>query len=215
MKSSKPQLLQVVVSAMAIETLLAFNVALIAAIVSPGPASLMAVKTTLSSGPRAGIAMGCGLGLMASLWTLLALLGLESVFMVFPWAYMAAKIAGAVYLLYIAWRMWIGASKPIEASAQSTAHAFRQGFFVNLLNPKSVLFAAAVLIVIFPRNMDWLENTIIVLNHFLIEIAFYAVLATGLSTPAITRKYLRAKIYLDRGAAVVLGALGLRLLSNR
>ena len=72
---------------MTIEHLIAFNLALLAAIASPRPALLMAVRTALSAGRRAGIAMGCGLGLMAAAWTLMALLGLEAIFRLFPWAY--------------------------------------------------------------------------------------------------------------------------------
>ncbi len=43
-----------------------FNIVLIAAIASPGPAMLMATQTSLSAGRAAGIAVGAGLGLMAA-----------------------------------------------------------------------------------------------------------------------------------------------------
>ena len=45
------------------------------------------------------------------------------------------------YLLYLAYRIWRDASAPVEARGEPARHAFRQGFLVNLLNPKSVLFA--------------------------------------------------------------------------
>ena len=200
---------------MTFEQLLAFNVALLAAVVSPGPALLVAIRTTLSAGRPAGIAVGCGLALMAAAWTLMALLGLEAVFRLFPWAYTAARIAGALYLIYIAWRMWRGARDPIAAQARPARHAFRQGFLINLLNPKSVLFAAAVLIVIFPQDMTWSDNAAVVLNHLLVEILFYSVLAVCMSTAAVSRQYLRAKVYVDRVASLVLGGLGLKLLAGR
>ncbi|EDQ02868.1 indolepyruvate ferredoxin oxidoreductase, partial [Sulfitobacter indolifex HEL-45] len=57
---------------MEISHLIAFNIALIASILSPGPAFLIALKTTLSSGRQAGVAVGLGLGLVASFWTLAA-----------------------------------------------------------------------------------------------------------------------------------------------
>ena len=66
--------------------LLAFNLTLLAALASPGPALLLALRTSLVAGPRAGIATGLGLGAMAAGWTALALLGLEAVFVVVPWA---------------------------------------------------------------------------------------------------------------------------------
>lgn len=197
---------------MTIEHIMAFNIALLAAIASPGPALLVAVRTTLGAGRVAGVAIGCGLGMMAAIWTLMALLGLEGVFQLFPWAYTAAKITGALYLIYIAWKTWKGARKAIDGKAQPAGHAFRDGFLINLLNPKSVFFAAAVLIVIFPAGMEPIEKGFVVLNHLALELVFYTGLAFVMSTEAVSTQYLRTKPYLDRFAAVVLGALGLRLL---
>ena len=49
----------------------------------------------------------------------------------------------------------------------------------------------------------------------MIELVFYSLLAFGMSTSAARAAYLRAKVYLDRIAAVVLSALGLRLLFGK
>ena len=200
---------------MTIEYLLAFNIALIVAIASPGPALLLAIQTTLSAGRRAGIAIGFGLGLMASIWTLMALLGLEAAFQIFPLAYTVVKIAGAVYLLYLAWKMWGGARKNIETRMIPAKQSFRQGFTINALNPKSMLFAAAVLIVIFPTGMTLFENSIVVLNHFIVEVVFYTAIAFGMNTPTMSNQYMKARVYIDRTAAVILGGLGVRLLVNQ
>ena len=200
---------------MTIEHLIAFNIALFAAIASPGPALLVAIQTTLKSGRRSGIAIGCGLGLIAAVWTLMALLGLEAIFQLVPWAYAFVRIVGACYLIYLAWGMWRGARDKLEPAARPARHAFRQGVLINLTNPKSVLFAAAVLIVIFPAGMSPVENALVVINHLVIEILFYTALAIGMSTSAVSSAYLKARVYIDRAASIVLGALGLRLLVGR
>ena len=57
-----------------------------------------------------------------------------------------AQLAGAAYLLYSAYRMWRSAGVPAKALIKPAGRAFRQGFLVNLFNPKSVLFAAAAVI---------------------------------------------------------------------
>ena len=197
------------------EQLVAFNIALLVAIASPGPALLMATHTSASRGRAAGIAVGVGLGLMAALWTMMALLGLAVVFELFPMVYTAARILGGAYLLYLAYKMWRNASAPIDARIPPPRHAFRQGFLVNLLNPKSVLFAAAVLVAVFPAGLTVAESFVIVINHFLVEVAFYTSLAFCMSTQAVSTRYMRAKAYIDRGAAIVLGALGIRLVLSR
>ncbi|MCZ0954981.1 MAG: LysE family translocator [Rhodospirillaceae bacterium] len=193
------------------EQLVAFNIALLVAIASPGPALLMATHTAASRGRSAGIEVGIGLGLMACTWTMMALLGLAVVFQLFPMVYTGVKVLGGAYLLFLAYKMWRNASAPIDARFPLARHAFRQGFLVNLLNPKSVLFAAAVLVAVFPAGLSVAESFVIVINHFMVEVAFYTTLAFCMSTQVVSKRYMQAKVYIDRGAALVLGALGTRL----
>jgi threonine/homoserine/homoserine lactone efflux protein len=195
--------------------LIAFNMALLAAIASPGPAFLVAVHTTVTDGTRSGIIVGLGLGLKAAMWTLLALLGLESIFLLMPWVYMTAKICGALFLCYIAFLTWRHATSPSHYNANRQRSAFRNGVLINLLNPKSVLFAAAVLVVIFPADLTAWEIGVIVTNHLAIEIIFYTALAYVMGSEAIRNTYLQAKKYLDRGASVILLSLGLSMLFQK
>lgn len=195
--------------------LITFNIALLAAIASPGPAFLVAVHTTVTDGTRSGIIIGLGLGLTAAMWTLLALFGLESIFLLMPWVYMTAKICGALYLCYLAFLTWRNATSPIHNSAKRRVNAFRDGVMINLSNPKSVLFAAAVLVVIFPADLTAWEIGLIVTNHLAIEIIFYTALAYVMGTDVIRSSYLQAKKYLDRGASIILLSLGLSMLFQK
>lgn len=195
--------------------LIAFNVTLAAAILSPGPAFLYLVRTALTGGFRAGMTAGAGLGLIAAGWTGAALLGLEVIFAIFPWAYVTLKLLGAGYLLWIAWGLWRHARTPLSDSAPSHAGAFWGGALVNLGNPKSVLFASAVLVVIFPPGMAAWEKLAIVGNHLVVELVFYATISALMATRQARETYLRMKPVFDRVAAGVLAMLGLRLLFVR
>ena len=195
---------------------LAFNAALLVAMASPGPALLLLTQTALSSGRARAILTGCGLACVAALWTLAALLGLELVFAVFPAAYGVMRTAGALYLVYIAWRTWRSARTPLSQAPQVPArHAFRRGALINLLNPKAVLFAAGVLVVVFPPDLGAVQIAFVAANHLVVEVVVYALLATALSRPAARRAYMAAKTGLDRACAVVMAGLGLRLLAER
>lgn len=197
--------------------LIAFNLTLLVAIASPGPALLFALRANLTGGARRGLATGTGLAVMATTWTLLALLGLESFFLLFPWAYLALKLTGAAYLIWIAIGIWRKARLPMAMTVDQprTRVAFFSGLLVNLANPKAVLFASAVLLVIFPRDLVLWEKALIVGNHLVIELLFYSGFALLLSTRHARNGYLRLKPLLDRIAAAVLGTLGLRLLMER
>lgn len=195
--------------------MIAFNAVLLASMASPGPALLLALRTTLVHGSRAGIRTGLGLGLVAALWTACGLLGLDVVFALFPWAFFMVKTCGALYLLYLAWGIWRDARKPLPNVATTGQKHFLTGMLVNLSNPKSVLFAASVLVVIFPPDLSLLQKSLIVLNHLVVEWIVYTCFAALLATPAARAGYLRLKPLFDRAASAMLGFLGLRLLIGK
>lgn len=201
---------------MTLAHLIAFNLTLLAAIAMPGPSLLYLSRTALAHGRAAGVAAALGLGVMAALWTLAALLGLQTLFTLFPWAFVAMKTAGALYLLWIAFQTWRSANTPLgEAPATSNRRFFLSGLLINLGNPKSVLFAGAVIVVIFPAALSGADKALIFANHLIVECMVQPALAILLSTSAVRRRYLGLKPLLDRIAAAVLGALGLRLLLDR
>lgn len=195
--------------------LLAFNIALLVSMAAPGPALLYALRQSIAGGFATGLATGAGLGLIAACWTGAALLGLDIIFTLFPWAFVALKVFGAGYLTWIAYQLWRDARTPVSDSANPQSRAFLGGMLVNIGNPKSVLFAASVLVVIFPPDLLLWEKAAITLNHFIIELAVYALFAALLSTAKARSGYLRLKPVIDRFAAACLGALGLRLLIDR
>ena len=195
---------------------IAFNLTLLAAMAAPGPAFLLVLRNSVANGRRAGVLTGLGLGLIAALWTAAALAGLAVVFEIVPWLYTAMKTGGALYLIYLAWGMWRGAAQPLETQAASASRrAFTSGIIVNLSNPKSVLFAGAVIVVIFPAGLSWTDSALIVANHLIVEICVYTAMAFGLSGAPARAAYLRLKLWADRIAAGIMGALGLRLLFER
>jgi threonine/homoserine/homoserine lactone efflux protein len=204
------------VTELTLAQLLAFNLTLLAAMASPGPAFLLVLRNSVARGRRAGILTGLGLGLVAAMWTGAALLGLAAIFEVVPWLYMAMKAGGAAYLLYLAWGMWHRARTPLEPGSLAPARrSFREGLIVNLTNPKSVLFAGAVIVVIFPAGLSLGDSLLIVANHLLVEITVYSGMALGLAAAPARAGYLRLKVWMDRIAAGVLSMLGLRLLLEK
>jgi threonine/homoserine/homoserine lactone efflux protein len=195
--------------------LLAFNAALFLAVAAPGPAFLVCVQASLAGGRRAGILTGAGLGVMAGLWTLAALLGLDTLFALYPYAYTALKIGGAALILFVAIQVWRGARAPIVPAPDiSKRRAFFRGLLLNLGNPKSILFSAGVLLVIFPPGLSGTEMALVTVNHIALEIFVYSTVATLLSRDDVRARYLAFKPHLNRVMALVLGGLGLRLLGT-
>ena len=197
--------------------ILAFNATLLAVLVSLGPAMLIALRATLLGGRGQEIMTGMGLSIMAGLWTGMALLGLAAIFALFPWAYTTAKVTGAAYLIWLAVKMWRSAHQPLGAvSGEMTGHrAVRTGIYANLANPKSMLFATSVLVVIFPQDMTLASKALIVANQFVVGFIACTAFAIVLSTPLGRAGHLALKPVLDRGASLILGAPGVRLIFTK
>ncbi len=193
--------------------LAAFNVALFFAVAAPGPAFLVCTQTSLLGGVRAGVMTGLGLAVVAGLWTLAALLGLDALFEAVPEAFEAMKRGGAALVLLFAVVAWRTADAPLGAVPRiSSRRAVLQGAALNLANPKSIIFAAGVLLVIFPSGLNGADIALITVNHIVLEFVVYSALAWALNRPAIRARYIAAKPTVLRIMAVVLAALGLRLL---
>ncbi|WP_371153593.1 LysE family translocator [Jannaschia sp. 2305UL9-9] len=193
--------------------LLAFNVALLVAVAGPGPAFVLCVQASLRGGRREGIVTGAGLAVVAGLWTLAALLGLETLFSVFPLAYTILKVGGAFLVLAFAVHTWRTASDPVATAVPTPSRqAFLRGVLLNLGNPKSILFSAGVLLVIFPPGLSGPAMALITVNHMLLELAVYATLATLLNRAIVRDRYLAMKPVISKATALILGGLGLRLL---
>lgn len=130
------------------ETLVAF--ATVTALVAyfPGPALLYTAAQTISHGRKAGLMAMLGIHLGCYLHVFAAAFGLSAVFKHVPELYMAVKIAGALYLIWIGIgmiRSRLGAADQPLAPAKTVKRALLDSFIVEVLNPKVALFFIALL----------------------------------------------------------------------
>lgn len=131
----------------------AFLIASFILAVTPGPAVLYIVARSAAQGRRHGLASVAGVTLGNLGSAIGTSLGLAALFAVSSLAFAAVKYAGALYLLYLGIQAIRRAGNRglIRAAEPSTAGAaFRDGFVVALLNPKTAIFFAAFL----PQFMD-------------------------------------------------------------
>lgn len=185
------------------------------ALASPGPAFIALSHSAINETRTEVLAFGLGLALTATLWCGLALYGLTAFFKFVPWLYTAMKLAGGVYLIYLATKIWRGATARLPETGNTPKHgakAFLSGCAINLTNPKAVLFASSILLAIFPMNITWPQKILIMSTMFAVEALFFSALVFWLSQPTTRNAYLYLKRWIDRSAAAVLGGLGLNFL---
>ncbi|AYC33730.1 LysE family translocator [Pseudomonas cavernae] len=121
------------------ETWLPFALATLAFACMPGPAILYMTTQTLAHGRRAGLMAALGIHLGCYVHIAAATVGLAALLQHAPFAYLAIKLAGAGYLI------WLGGSMIFGRRGDSTAEPARLGVLrdsivVEILNPKTALF---------------------------------------------------------------------------
>lgn len=126
-------------------TLVAFVPAAFALNLTPGADMMFCLGQGLRAGPRAAVAGSAGIALGVMVHVALAGLGLGAAVATVPWLFDVIRWAGIAYLLWLALQALrqvpqAGGTPPVRP-----ARAFRDGFVVNLANPKVILFVLAFL----------------------------------------------------------------------
>ncbi len=121
-----------------------FALAALLLVLTPGPNMIYCVSRTLVQGRAAGLVSLAGVLLGFVVHLMAAALGLTALLLAVPLAFDAIKLAGAAYLLWLAWQaVRPGGAAPFEARAlpvDTPGTLFRMGFLTNLLNPKVAMF---------------------------------------------------------------------------
>lgn len=131
------------------DNLLLFLGAALVLLLIPGPAVLYIVGRSVAQGRTAGFVSVVGIHVATFIHVLAAALGLSVLLLSSALAFGIVKYAGAAYLIYLGLRKLFGPADPVGANGElpqySHARLFRDGFVVNLLNPKTALFFFAFL----------------------------------------------------------------------
>jgi threonine/homoserine/homoserine lactone efflux protein len=187
-------------------------------IVTPGQDTALTIRNSLLGGRRAGVFTALGVSSGQAVWALATSIGIAALIVAFEPAFIALKLAGAAFLVYLGAQALFAAirGQTIERhSARGTldgATALRQGLLSNLGNPKMAVFFTSLLPQFgssFPVLLG-LGLVFCVMTFTWLTAYAFAVAKAGdlLRRPAIKRAF-------DAVLGAVLVALGLRLATER
>ncbi|MGA2495944.1 MAG: LysE family translocator [Roseiarcus sp.] len=202
---------------MSISSLLLFAAVYFAAVATPGPGVAALVARVLGHG-LAGVApfiLGYVVGDL--IWLAIAATGLAAIAHLFAGAFIALRIAGAAYLLYIAWGMMRSSFAAASASAappQATRgwRAFSGSLSLTLGNPKVIIFFLSIMPLVVDLNA--LTPTIFVTIATIAVTVLSATLAAYALAADRARAMLRsskAMRYVQRAAAGVIAGVAVAI----
>jgi threonine/homoserine/homoserine lactone efflux protein len=161
-----------------------------AVIVIPGPDTALTIRNTVFGGRKGGIFTAAGVSTGQAAWALAAAAGVAALLEGAEPVYMAIRIAGAAYLLFLGTQaILVGVRRTsnlaaVEAAVIATRLpppvALRQGLISNLTNPKMAIFFTSLLPQFVPRG----------------GLIFISLLALGLLFSMMTLVWLTAYVFL-------------------
>lgn len=180
-----------------LNSLISFAVASVALLAIPGPAVIYVVNRSVADGRQIGLAAVVGLELGTFMHVLAATVGLSAILATSENAFNVVKYLGASYLVFIGLRTLTRKPEAISTSASSMtqSQAFRQGFIINMLNPKIALFFLSFLPQFIDPNISsnarqsLILGSVFVLCGFVID-GIYALTASSLREVLVKGKAL-------------------------
>lgn len=197
--------------------LLAIAVIWFFAAVSPGPNFFITVRTSLTQSRTAAIQTVSGIATGTAIWALAGDLGIQTMFTVAPWSYIALKVIGGLYLC------WMGAkllrynrSKSQQQSmggdqTLSSWRAYRLGLATNIANPKTAVFVAGIFAATLHASAPVGEGVMAVLIMAAISMIWYSLVAVVVAQTRASQLYQSMSHWVDRVAGVVFLLFGVDL----
>jgi threonine/homoserine/homoserine lactone efflux protein len=188
-------------------------------IVTPGQDTALTIRNSLLGGRRPGVFTALGVSAGQAAWALAASAGLAALVVAFEPAFVALKLAGAAFLVYLGAQALLAAlrgghfERRATRGALTAAAAFRQGVLSNLGNPKMAVFFTSLLPQFGAESFaGLLALGLIFCSMTFVWLTAYAFVVARagdvLRRPAIRRIF-------DAVLGAVLVALGLRLATDR
>lgn len=184
----------------------------------PGPSFVLVARNAIGLSRSDGLATALGMGAGGIFFSGIALAGLYTLLQTVEWLCIGLKIAGGVYLIFVASKIWRDADRSITVDgmlsmrSDSARKAFWMGLTTQLSNPKTAIWYGSIFAALLPQHPPvWCYFTLPPLV-FSVECGWYSIVALCFSSPGPREMYLHAKKWVDRIAAGAISVLSLRLI---
>lgn len=202
-------------------TWLLFIVASLVVITTPGQDMILVMSRSIAQGPAAGVATAAGVSVGLVGHTVLATLGLGAILRTSTWAFVALKLVGAAYLVYLGIKLLRTRQAELQVGSgagRSRGRLFVDGALSNIANPKIAVFYFAFLPQFVQPQAQHPTLTIFVLGLLFALITFAVKGPVGWFAGRLSG-WLRQRpgvlLGLYRGSGAILLGLGVRLALER
>ncbi|WP_071871223.1 LysE family translocator [Atopomonas hussainii] len=195
--------------------LIAVAVITILAVISPGPDFAMVTRNSYTYGRRIGLLAAFGIACGVQVHVLYTVFGIAVIITHSPVLFLAMKLLGAGYLVYLGWKS-LTSKSVLQLGSESgprpsASKAFGMGFLTNALNPKTMLFVVATYSQVVQANnslgINFAYGLFMSVSHWL----WFSLVAIFFSAEVLRQRMLSKQQVIDKVIGSALIGLGISL----
>lgn len=184
------------------------------AVISPGADFAMVTRSSYARGRKSGLAAALGIAMGVQVHVLYTVLGIAVIISRSPVLFLAMKVVGAGYLVYLGYKSLTNTTRITLGAVQDggdggVIKALRTGFLTNALNPKTMLFVVSAYTQVVqpgsPLALDFAYGAFMSLAHW----AWFSLVAIFFSSAGLRAAMIERQRIVDRVIGVALIGLGL------
>lgn len=196
-------------------------IAYVIAVISPGPAILAIVATSMTQGRKAGMTIGVGIFGGSFTWACAAALGLATLLHTYAIALEILKVFGGLYLLYLAYKAFkaVRANNDLPTAVVqknlSTRALLLRGYGIHITNPKAIFAWLAIIALGMPQGAPAPVAGLIIGVCMVTGFTVFMGYAVLFSTPHALKIYRNIRRWIEGAMAAFYCVAGLKLLTSR
>lgn len=190
------------------------------AVISPGPAVLALINTSMNKGRNAGMAFATGVMTGSLCWATLSTIGLAAVLSAYAELLVVIKIAGGLYLLYLAWKAFKSAASrddtlrnAADLHAESLRRLYLTGLALHLTNPKAVFIWISLVSLGLPAGAPSSIMAVYVVGCLTIGLLSLNAMALMFSAAPVVKGYRKARRYIEACMGAFFAFAGFKMLT--
>ena len=201
---------------MDINSLLGISFVCAVGAISPGPSLAVVLRNTISGGRTQGVMTGIGHGIGLGIYAFIAVMGLSSLLLANKQIFNLIQWAGALFLIWLAFNMITYRPSGISnENGGNWRRGFLEGFMIAFLNPKILVFMAAVFSQFINPDINSAGRFIMAIMAGVIDTIWYVLVAAVLAGTPIINKLRRNAGLIDRSIGIIMLILALFLIVKK
>ena len=192
---------------------LQFAAVCVAGAMSPGPSLALVIRNSTKFSRIAGLMTAIGHGLGMGIYAFFAVTGLIIVITTNVYLFQSIQILGICFLLYFGIQFILQKSNEIIIDdKQKNINSFIQGFSISILNPKILIWFAAIFSQFVSVNGTFTSNSILVLTASIIDCIWYVIVALVVTSYGLNNFFQKRINIIQKVSGFILVLIGIILI---